>query len=399
MEAARQGRRGGRARRGRRRPARAPPLNTEPSASRLSGATFVALFVAALAIWFVVRVVEVLLLVFIAVLCAVYLSGVTDLLERRFRLARWLGLAMAVVATIAVVVAIGAVIVPPVLEQTQALISGLPQTLTNIQNVIAAWAREYPVLRDTELANAQSGLVAGLIIDATTFLKGSILPYVTAGGKLFIEGASVVVMALYLAVQPRLYRDGILSLLPPRYRPVGARVLDDAGATMRAWVVGQLLAMLVLALLTAIGLWVLGVPYWLAFGIFTGLVAVVPFFGTLVSTLLPALFVVSTGNWVKVLAVILLGVLVHVVEANVVVPRIMERRLALPPVLTIASVLTMGTLIGVVGLVVAVPVLAVTLVVLRHVLQAEMYGDAGHAEPAVLRATGEFATPRSKVRV
>ena len=356
-----------------------------------------ALFIAALAIWFVVRVVEVLLLVFIAVLCAVYLSGVTDVLERRFRLARWLGLAIAVVATLAAVVGVGVVIVPPVLEQTQALISGLPQTLANIQNVIAAWARDYPVLRDTTLANAQSGLVAGLIIDATAFLKGSILPYVTAGGKLFIEAASVVVMALYLAVQPRLYRDGILSLLPPRHRVVGARVLDDAGATLRAWIVGQLLAMLVLALLTAIGLWVLGVPYWLAFGIFTGLVAVVPFFGTLVSTLLPALFVVSTGDWVKVLAVILLGVAVHVVEANIVVPRIMERRLALPPVLTIASVLTMGTLIGVVGLVVAVPVLAVSMVVLRHVLQAEIYGDAGLAEPAVLRATGEFAAPRTKV--
>ena len=358
-----------------------------------------ALFVAALAIWFIVRVVEVLLLVFIAVLCAVYLSGVTDILERRFRLARWLGLAIAVVATLAAVVGIGAVIVPPVLEQTQSLISGLPQTLTNIQNVIAGWAREYAVLRDTELANPASGLVASLINDATNFLRGSILPYVTAGGKLFIEGASVVVMSLYLAVQPRLYGDGILSLLPPRHRPVGARVLDDAGATLRAWVVGQLLAMLVLALLTAIGLWVLGVPYWLAFGIFTGLVAVVPFFGTLVSTLLPALFVVSTGNWVKVLAVILLGVAVHVVEANVVVPRIMERRLALPPVLTIASVLTMGILIGVVGLVVAVPVLAVTMVVLRHVVQGEVYGDAGHAEPAVLRATGEFVAPRSKVAV
>ena len=358
-----------------------------------------ALFVAALAIWFMVRVVEVLLLVFIAVLCAVYLSGVTDILERRFRLARWLGLAIAVVATLAAVVGIGAVIVPPVLAQTQSLISGLPQTLTNIQNVIAGWASEYAVLRDTELANPASGLVASLINDATTFLRGSILPYVTAGGKLFIEGASVVVMSLYLAVQPRLYRDGILSLLPPRHRPVGARVLDDAGATLRAWVVGQLLAMLVLAMLTALGLWVLGVPYWLAFGIFTGLVAVVPFFGTLVSTLLPALFVVSTGNWVKVLAVILLGVAVHVVEANVVVPRIMERRLALPPVLTIASVLTMGILIGVVGLVVAVPVLAVTMVVLRHVVQGEVYGDAGHAEPAVLRATGEFVAPRSKVAV
>src|SRR6266576_3806431 len=146
-------------------------------------------------------------------------------------------------------------------------------------------------------------------------------------------------MALYLARQPRLYRDGILALVSPKHRPVAARILDDLGATLRAWVVGQLLAMMVLALLTALGLWGLGVPYWLAFGIFTGLVAVVPFFGTMVSTLLPALFVVGTGDWL--------------------------------------------------------PVLAVTIVVVRHIVQGEIYGDAERFEPAVLRTTSEFRTPRT----
>jgi len=145
--------------------------------------------------------------------------------------------------------------------------------------------------------------------------------------------------------------------------------------------------MAVLALLTALGLWILGVPYWLAFGIFTGLVAIVPFFGTLVSTLLPALFVVATGDWVKVLLVILLGVVVHVIEANVIVPRIMQRKVDLPPVLTISSVLIMGTLLGAIGLIVAVPILCVTMVLVRHILHAEIYGDAGRAEPAVLRST------------
>src|SRR5439155_204934 len=106
---------------------------------------------------------EVLLLVFIAALCAVYLSAITDVLERRFRLARWLGLTAAVLATLAAVAGIGALLVPPVIDQTQALVSGLPQTLTNIQNVVASWAREYPVLRNTVLADPSSGLVARLI--------------------------------------------------------------------------------------------------------------------------------------------------------------------------------------------------------------------------------------------
>jgi predicted PurR-regulated permease PerM len=283
-------------------------------------------------------------------------------------------------------------LLPPVFEQTEALVSGLPQTLTDVKNVMAHWASQYPVLRSTHLADPAGGFVAGLVDDASNFLRGSILPSLRVGGKLFIEGASVIVMALYLAVHPADYRDGLVTLFPPRQRPVAARVLDDASATLRAWVVGQLLTMTVLGFLTAVGLWVLGVPYWLAFGIFTGLVAVVPFFGSLVSTLLPALFVVGSGDWVKVLAVIALGVAVHMVEANIVLPRIMQREVALPPVLTIASVLIMGTLLGVVGLVVAVPVLAVALVVVRHVVQAELYGDRGHVEPAVLRATGEHRT-------
>jgi predicted PurR-regulated permease PerM len=356
----------------------------------------VALFIAALAIWFVVQVVDVLLLVFIATLLAVYLSAVTDLLERRFNLVRWAGLTITVVATVAAVGVVGALLVPPVIDQTQALVGGLPDTLTRIQNVLAGWASQYPVLRSTELANPSSGLVAGLVNDATDFLRGSLIGTVRGGGKVFIEGASVVVMALYLARQPVLYRDGLISLIAPRHRPIAVRVFQDMAATLRAWVVGQLIAMTVLAVLTALGLWILGVPFWLAFGIFTGLVAIVPFFGTLVSTLLPALFMVATGDWVKVVLVILLGVVVHVFEANFVVPRIMQHKLALPPVLTIAGVLIMGTLLGAIGLIVAVPILAVTLVLVRHVLHGQIYGDPERLQPAVLRPSGEYRVPATR---
>ncbi len=354
-----------------------------------------ALFVAALAIWFVIQVVDILLLVFIAILLAVYLSAVTDWLERRFNLARWAGLTIAVVATVAAVGFIGVLLIPPVIDQTQALVGGLPDTLTKIQNVLAGWASQYPVLRRTQLADPSSGLVAGMVNDATDFLRGSLIGTVRGGGKVFIEGASVVVMALYLARQPDLYRDGLISLIAPDHRPIAARVFQDMAATLRAWVVGQLIAMTVLAILTAIGLWILGVPFWLAFGIFTGLVAVVPFFGTLVSTLLPALFMVATGDWLKVVLVIGLGVLVHVLEANFILPRIMQRKLALPPVLTIGGVLILGTLLGAVGLIVAVPILAVTLVLVRHVLHGEIYGDVDRQQPAVLRSTGEHRVPAS----
>jgi len=102
---------------------------------------------------------------------------------------------------------------------------------------------------------------------------------------------------------------------------------------------------------------------------------------------------VATGDWIKVVLVIALGVIVHVFEANFVVPRIMQRKVALPPVLTIAGVLIMGTLLGPIGLIVAVPVLAAILVLVRHILHGEIYGDTDHVQPAVLRATGEHRVP------
>jgi len=354
----------------------------------------VALFVAALAIWFAVRVVDVLLVLFVAILFAVYLGAVTDLLGRRFHVPRWLGLTLAVAGTLAAVVGLGAVLLPPVIDQTQALVTSLPTTLTEVQNVLAHWAARYPVLRRSALADPTSGLVGALITETMGFLRASILPYIRAGGLALIEGVSVFVMALYLARNPSVYRDGVVSLVAPQHRVAAAHLLDDAGQTLRAWVAGQLLAMVVLGTLTTLGLLILGAPYWLAFGVFAGAAAIVPFFGTLLSTVVPALFVVSTGDWVKVVAVLLLGVVVHVIEANVVGPLIMERKVALPPVLTIASVLVMGTLLGIVGLVVAVPVLALAVVVVRHVVHGGIYGDATGS--AVLRHTGEFRLPMSR---
>jgi hypothetical protein len=113
--------------------------------------------------------------------------------------------------------------------------------------------------------------------------------------------------------------------------------------------------MVVLGVLTWIGLELLGVPYALAFGVFTGAVAIVPFFGTLFSTLLPALFVLGTGGAMQAFWVVLLGIGVHAFEANIVAPMIMERQVHLPPVLSILAVLIMAHLLHLIGLLVAVP--------------------------------------------
>jgi len=187
----------------------------------------------------------------------------------------------------------------------------------------------------------------------------------------------VLVMSMYLALEPAFYREDLIALFPPVHRDLVRDVLSDLATTLRQYIVGQLFTMLVLALLTAIGFYFLHVPYWLTFALVTCVVSVIPFFGTLVSTALPALFMLGARGFGPAMTVVGWGVLVHLFEGNVLMPKVMQGKVHLPPVMTILSVLIIGTMIGGVGLVVAVPMLAVLMVVVRRILMNRIYEGKG----------------------
>jgi predicted PurR-regulated permease PerM len=351
--------------------------------------TLVSLFFAALVVVFLSRVTTILVLLFIAVLLSVYFTAYTDALVLRLRLARPPALGVAFVTTLGLLVGIGWLIVPPVIAQTQDFLGSLPQHAQQLESLMLRAAQKYPFLERSVFGPSGGGLVEGTIDSAGRFLRESMLPYLRAGGTIIIEFISVIAMSLYLARDPAVYRDGLISLVPPKVRPVARAILADLSDTIRAWIWAQLLSMLLLGTLTVVGLWALRVPYALAFGVFTGLVAIVPFFGTLVSTMLPALFVLSIGGVGHAIAVTALGIGVHLVGANIVTPLIFEERLNMPPLLTILSVLMAGALLGLLGVLVAVPLLAAILVVVRHILLRQIYGDQDPRsfEPAVLVST------------
>lgn len=345
------------------------------------GFPLTAALAAVLLIALVLKTADVLLIVFLAVILGVYLRALADLLVRRFKVPQALGLAASVLLTLGALVGIVLLIAPAVAQQVNDLLANMPNFLAALDRNINAIAARFPVFRRTPGTGEQPGVLASSISQLLTALRGAVVPYLKSSLEVLIEGVSVFVMALYLARHPRVYTDGAVALVPPARRPLARRILPDLGTTLRAWVVGQITAMVILGLLTTLGLWILGVPYFLAFGVFAGVAAIVPFFGTLVSTILPALFALSVAGVPKAMLVAALGVLVHLIEANLVAPQVMERQVNLPPVLTIAGVLLMGRLFGTIGLLVAVPIIAVIMVLVRHIIVGELYGDpiAAHA--------------------
>lgn len=356
-------------------------------------APLVLVLLAAAVLLFLWRIAELVLIAFIAALIAVYLGGFTDILCRRLRFPRGPGLVLALLLTLAALGGISALLGAAVAEQTQDLIAAVPRYLTALDQQLRNLASSYPLLRRTGIASAETGLITSALTELAGFVRRGVFVYATATGRVLIDTVAVIVMALYLALRPALYGDGLVQLVPPRFRTVAREVLDDLADSLRAWVGAQLLAMVVLAVLTGIGLWLLDVPYWLAFAILTGVLVMVPFFGTIVSTLLPALLVLGDRGLLAFLAVASIGVVVHLVEANVVHPVIMQHRVALPPVLTILSVLVMAKVGGLLGMLVAVPALATLVVLLRHVLIFQLYGErpaaAGAPAHAVLQPSRE----------
>jgi len=343
---------------------------------------FTAILVTVLLLWLAGTVADLLLLLFLGVLIAVYLSAVTDVLAARMRLPRGAAFALAITFSVAALVGIGFLLIPPVVEQTRQLIAVLPELVTKWEVGLERILSRIPGTQDA-LGSGEHPIL-GVAIEESQRLIGAVVPRLFDTLHLALNLVAVLVMAVYFALNPDLYRHLALSVTPPAHRAVTEEVIAALSETLRAWTIAQLLAMSTLALLTAFGLWLLDVPYWLAFGIFTGLVAIVPFFGTVVSTLLPALFVLPTdGGGTRALLVIALGTIIHIAENQLVVPLIMHRRVDLPPVLTIMSVLICGKLLGIFGLLVAVPVLAVVMVLVRRVLIGRIYNDAHYDAPVV----------------
>jgi predicted PurR-regulated permease PerM len=324
-----------------------------------------------------IKTVDILLVLFLAVILAIYLNSLTDLLHRRLGMPTPLGLALAVGATMGALVGVILLIAPPVTAQVQDLLTNLPRYLASLDTNLNEFIGSIPVLRRsvTPGADGQPGVLANALSEILGFLRGAAVPYLRGGVEVLIEGVSVLVMAIFLARHPLVYADGVVALAPPPRRPLARAILRDLKLTIRAWVIGQIIAMVLLAALTTLGLWALGMPYFLAFGVFAGVAAIVPFFGVLLSTLLPALFALGAFGVTKALLVGALGVVVHLIEANFVAPVVMERQVNLPPVITIAGVLLIGKLFGLGGLIIAVPILALVMILVRHILLGEVYGD------------------------
>jgi predicted PurR-regulated permease PerM len=193
-----------------------------------------------------------------------------------------------------------------------------------------------------------------------------------------LGGISGLIISLfigfYVAADPTLYRRGFIRLVPMHSRDRAAEILDDLHDTLRGWLLGTLVLMILVGTLTSIGLWLLGIPLALALGIIAFFLEFIPYVGPIAAAV-PAVLVASSIGTQEILFVVLLYWGIQSVEGYVLTPLVFQRSIELPPMLTISAQVVLGTLLGVLGIIFATPLAACAMVLTQRLYVEDVLGD------------------------
>ena len=309
------------------------------------------------------RLSPILILVFAGVVVAMVLRALAEPLAAATGLAHRWALGAVVVALLALAAAAVGFFGDRIGQPIDQILVQLPQ----------AWARVRGWLEQHQIGRFALESLSG------TFVGGD-----QAGGALarlasgtfgaVADIVIVVVVGLYLAAEPRMYRRGLIKLTPPSARERVNMAFDAVVAALKRWLLGQAVAMLAIGVMVGIGLWTLGIPMALGLAILAGLLEFVPYIGPFLAAV-PAVLIAFAQSPLDALYVLLLYWGVQQCENWALVPLIQKWTVELPPALAILSLVIFGVLFGIPGIIVAAPLMIVVMILVQKLYVEGMLGD------------------------
>ena len=340
-------------------------MNASPDSPRaLIRYALTALAVAVFIAWALWEVRDALLLIYISALVAIGLSPLVNELERkrliRQRVPRWAAILVIYLFIIAALIAVAAMVIPAIVMQAQDLAREFPQLLHKAQQ----WLVDHGVLtREISAQEAvQSASVSGAQ-DYLGFVANAVLGVI--GGVFGV--ITVLVLAFYLLVDSSSLILVFLRLFPRDKRPQVNDACRRVTHKISAWLGGQLLLAGIIGSTAALGLFLMGVPFFWVLALIAAIGEMIPIVGPILSAV-PAIAVALSVGPTLALGVIIFFVGQQQLENHLLVPKIMQRQVGISPVFVIIALLIGGSLLGVMGAILAVPTAAILQVLLEETL-------------------------------
>lgn len=300
----------------------------------------------------------------------------------RLRMPRLVGALLALLILIAVIVAVGALVWPTLQEQGTAFAQQLPDLYVEIVNWLRETATRFGLNIDDFLS--QQAIEDWLRDPANQETIQNLLLGFGAGAGVVLRGVAETIaviglapiLAIYILMDKNRFQTTALELTPPKYRPEAAYVGGELGTAMGSFVRGQLLVALLVGIGSSIGMWAIDLPFWLLVGIIAGFLNLIPFLGPVVGGALAALIALLNGDpWQAVWAVAIM-VLVQQLDNHLITPMVQRARVNLSPLVIILALIVGGSLAGLLGVLVAIPVTAAVRIVVGHLWRTRILGQS-----------------------
>lgn len=311
-----------------------------------------------------------------AVAIVYVLNPLVNRLENR-HVHRLLGSCLSYLILIAVLTAIGFLVIPIIRTQAVALAEEVPVIVDQISESTQDLADRFDVtiempgfdtvsdwFSQTENQQRLSDVASGVFDVAATVVE-AILLFLLAP-----------VLAFYMLVDAPSTRKVARSLVPEDLRDEAVHVAGLVSRALGGFVRGQLLVALIVGILTSFALWIIGLPLWLIIGAIAGLLNLVPFVGPTSGGILAVSVSLVLGDWKMAFWAAVAMVIVQQIDNHLISPVILRATVKLHPVIIILALLVGGSLAGLLGVLVAVPMAAVTKIILSHMWRTRVLGQS-----------------------
>lgn len=301
-------------------------------------------------LWFIR---DILILFFIVLVVVAALSPVVDAWSKRIN--RLAAIACIYIILVALLTLIGVIIIPPFVIQLQELSHTLPSYAEKIIPALGNM-RELVNLSQqglSEIAQHISSLTTGFFSATLGFFSG------------IIALVTIVVLSFYLLIEEHGAKKFILSYLPLENREQVVLIVQKIGQKMGGWLRGQLMLACIIGIVDWIGLSLLGVDFALTLGVWAGITELIPYVGPVIGAIPGIILAFSISPLIGILA-LALYIIVQQVEANILVPKIMQRAVGLSPVIIILALLIGAKVSGLVGIIIAIPAAAALSVIIME---------------------------------
>ena len=301
---------------------------------------------------------DVFAILFVVFILTAALSPIVSGMQKKWRVPRIFAVLLMYLFIVAAIISIGYLIIPPVVEQLQNLAKNLPHYVDKLQPLYSTLSGQIlkqspPASLDT--ASKALGSVGSSLLSLSVGVFGGIVSLVT-----------ILVLTLFLLLEEDGVKSFMISLLPVGEKDYIVDLAKKVSGKIGSWLVGELILMALIAVMTLVGLVLLQVPYALTLALLAGILEIIPTVGPILSSI-PAVFIAFVlKSPVMAFVVIIFYVLVHQLENQIFVPKVMQKALGLSPIVIIIALLIGAKLGGVFGIMISVPAAAGFSVLIRE---------------------------------